>query len=270
MAGGISSQDLYQIINRAFSNWRKGEDVSASAEINIFTQKYQERLKNNPEIDIFEERPVLPKELKEVRRFLNTLESYRETLDVDAKNDYLSEESFRELALALDKYKNVLTPDNQIVSETILGYIKRYLPEYKDYFMLKDCLVEASDIYKRKPKKSGDLGSEECARNAYYFLKKVFKGEEINNIEPCPEKIELYQKSVKLVDCLTPKKYPRTFKFRLKRDLFAKISKCARELSSDYKDIAELAEKESFRFSNAIDNTLNYTLKKYGENEWTK
>ena len=270
MAEGISSNDLYQIINRAFSNWKKGEDVSASSEINILTNKYQERLKNNPQIDIFEEKQVLPQELKDVRNFLNTLENYRETLDVDAKIDYLSEESYRRLATSLEKYKDVLTPENKILADTLSGYIKRYLPEYKGFFMLKDCLEEASNIYKGKPKKSGDLGAEECARRAYYFLKKVFKEDEINNIEPCPEKIELYQKSVKLVDCLTPKKYPRTFKFRLKRDLFAKISKCAANLSTDYKDVAAQAEKESFRFSNAIDNTLNYTLKKYGEKEWEK
>lgn len=270
MAEGISSQDLYQIINRSLSNWRKGVDVSVSAEINIFTKKYEERIKNNPQINIFEEKPALPQELKEVKRFLNTLEDYRETLDIDAKIEYLPEESYRRLATFIDKYKDILIPENKITAETISEYAKRYLPEYKDYFLLKDYLEEADMICKRKPQKVGDAGSEECARDAYYFLKKVFKGDEINNIESCPEKIELYQKSVKLVDCLTPKKYPRTFKFRLKRDLFAKISKCAKELGSDYKNVAELAEKESFRFSNAIDNTLNYTLRKYGENEWTK
>ncbi len=270
MAEGISSKDLYQIINRAFSNWRKGIDVSASSEINIFTKKYQERLKNNPQIDVFEERPVLPQELKEVRRFLNTLESYRETLDVDAKNDYLSEENYRELALALDKYKNVLTPDNQIVSETISEYVKRYLPEYKDFFTLKDCLEEASSIYKRKPKKRGDLDAEECARKAYYFLKKVMKGEEIKNITPCPEKLELYQKSIKLVDCLTPKKYPRTFKFRLKRDLYNEIDKCATNLSADYKSVANEAKAERARFDKAIINVKDFIIRKYGENEWTK
>lgn len=270
MAEGISSNDLYQIINRAFLNWKKGEDVSAGSEINILTNKYQERLKTNPQIDIFEEKPTFPRELKEVRCFLNTLESYRETLDVDAKVDYLSEDSYRELATFLDKYKDILTPENKILAEALSGYIKRYLPEYKDFFMLKDCLEEASSIYKTKPKKAEDWGAEECAHKAYYFLKKVLKGDKIKNIEPCPEKIELYQKSIKLVDCLTPKKYPRSFKFGLKRDLFNEISKCASGLSSDYKDIAEQAERESFRFSNAIVNIKNYIIQKYGENEWTK
>lgn len=270
MAEGISSQDLYQIINRSISNWRKGEDVSASAEINIFTKKYEERLKNSPQIDIFEEKPALPQELKEVSRFLNTLEDYRETLDVDAKIEYLSEESYRRLVTFLDKYKDILTPENKITAETISECAKRYLSEYKDIFTLKDCLAEADMICKRKPKKVGDAGSEECAHKAYYLLKKVMKGEEINNIKPCPEKIELYQKSIKLVDCLTLPKYRRIFKFRLKRDLNAEICKCASALSEDYKDIARDAARESARFDRAIVNTLDFTLSKYGENEWTK
>ena len=270
MADGISSNDLYQIINRAFSNWKKGVDVSVSSEINIFAQKYQERLKSNPQIDIFEETPILPHELKEIRCLLNTLEDYRETLDVDAKKDYLSEESYRSLAVLLDKYNKILTPENRITGETIAEYAKRYLPEYKDFFILKDSHKEASDIYKRKPKKSGDLGSEECAHKAYYFLKKVLKDDEIKNIQPCAEKIKLYQKSLKLVDCLTTPKYRRIFKFRLKRDLYAEISKCASALGEDYKDIAIEAKKESSRFDKAIVNVLNFTLQKYGESEWTK
>ena len=267
---GISNKDLYQILNRTFSNFRNGEDVSLSPEINIFTKKYQERLKTNPQIDIFEETPILPQNLTEVRDLLYVLEDYRETLDVDSKYDYLSEENYRKLAEGIEKYKNGLTPENKHFAESIAEYAKRYLPEYQDYYLLKDCTKEANDIYKRKSKKGDVYNAERNAHDAYFFLKRVMKGERIKSIAPSAEKIELYQASVKIVNCLTSPKYNRTFKFRLKRDLFDEISKCATALGKNYEDTAIQAKKERARFDKAIVNIKDFMLRKYGEDEWAK
>lgn len=262
---GISSKDLYQIVDRAFSQWNRADDVSMSSEINIFTKKYEERFKSNPQIDVFEETPVIPQELKNVRTFLNDLEEYRQTLDVDSINDTLSEQTYRRLSIALDKYKNELSDENKVLGDIISSNVKRHLPEYEDFFMMKDLITEADSVYKRKPKKAQDFGSEECARSAYYLLKRILKNEKIKNLKPCSQKIELYQKSLKLVDCLTPKQYRRTFKFKLKRDINDEIYKCALELKSDYQNIAQEAKKESNKFSKAIVNTLDFSVRKYGE-----
>lgn len=271
MSDGISSKDLYQIINRAISTWNRSFDKPVNTEIKIFADKYQQRLTTNPQLNLFEEVPALPQELKDVWQLLDDLDDYRLATDIDAKSDYVSETLCRRLLCEIRKFQPIISPENLPTTENIIRGIKSYLPEYKDDILLEEYISEADSIHKKKPHKSNDVTEiERCSHQAYFFLKRTLKGSEIKTIQPCPKKIELYQKCIKVVDCLMSKKYRRTFKFKLKKDLNEEIYKCADSLGAGYVATAQNAKEEAKRFDRAIINALDYSIRKYGENEWLK
>ena len=271
MNDGLSNKDLYQIINRAISSWNRFIDRPVNTEINIFAEKYQQRMATNSQLSFFEETPALPQDLKEAQQFFNKLEDYRLATDIDANDDDISETLCRDVLHGLKKFTPILSPENIQTSEILIQNIKRHLPEYKDDIQLEEYIEEANEIHKRKPKRdSNEKAIEDSSHNAYHFLKRILKGTEIKEIKPCAKKIELYQKSIKVVDCLVSKKYRRTFKFKLKKDLNEEIYKCAESLGAGFVAIAQNAKDEVWRFDRAINNALDFSIRKYGENHWLK
>lgn len=281
MEHDVSQQQLYHIINRAVSKCvdiRNSDPVNT--EIKIYCRKYEERKKANSQLNIFEPPLPLKDELKYAVQFLNDLEDYRRATDVYIENeDPLPEEEYRRLLAMTEIFEKNLTEENQSICHTLKENFKRYLPEFKQEILMADYIKQADRIYDMKRgyercRRKNKQSSKNYETETCYFFRDILRDEDLKKIQPCPQKIKLYQSCIRIVDCLPPDKYRRTAKFKLKKDLNYGLRLAAGALGEEYSDIAQRAEHEERRFQNAIEKTQiyyeksNYSYNKRLEEEW--
>ena len=254
MAEDVSNKELYRIINRALEKWGNFDDVSADTEIKIFSQRYNYRCQNNPQVNIFEEALPSPEAVSNAIQFCSDIETYRAHTDIYSdRDDSLSEDFYRRLYKGLERYAANITPNNDIKYKILKKSIQGFLPEFHEIQLLDQYNQEISIIQELKKKKNLEANIK-----ANYFIKQFMNSEELKKIPTSPQKLELYQRSLAVVDSLSKDKFSRSYKFALKRDINKEIYKMATDLGAGYVEVAYKAKEEAERYQNAIDRAKQY------------
>lgn len=266
----INREELYKIINRAITNYASSRDISLTCEINIYEQKYQYRLQNNPQLSIFEDTMPYLQEVKKAKLFCKDLADFKKETDIDASDDDVSPQLCRRLFNQLAEYASYITPENTEIAQRLTNALKYYMPEYKKELLFAGYNRDIANMFEKdKERKSKKRKKENTsAEDAYlemlakHFFKTMREDSFLRDMEACPEKIELYEKSVKIVDFLSSKQYSRFIKYNMKSEIYEEISKIAEELGPDYASKAKKAKEEAQRFKKAVDNLINPPKKK--------
>ena len=262
-------EELYKIINHVLANYGSGKDVSLTTEIKIYNEKYQHRLQTNPQLSIFEEAVPYSEEVKKAILFCEDLADYKERTDIDASDD-VSPATCRRLLKQLAEYAPYLTPENTEICQRLTKTLKYYIPEYKKELLFAEYDKYITDIIERdKARKIKKKNKEKTAvedayieRLANHFFKTMKEDTYLKDMAACPEKMELYEKSVKIVDFLSSKQYSRFVKYNMKREIYEEISNIAEELGPNYASKAKKAKEEAQRFKKSADNIINPPKKK--------
>ncbi len=250
----VSHEELYRIINRAISTYGDGSDVTR--EIKIFQNKYHTRKQQNPQINIFEEKPPLTQDVENAVAFCRSLNRYGEITEIDAKQEDETEEFYRKFYSQIQQYKDHLTPKNKRIYDIIIEEIKKHLPEYGDEVLLKNLNGEIQATIQRKRAKD-KLGYEIRAQD---FFNHFLHNDRVKGIRNSREKMELYQGCLKIVDCLPKENFSRTAKYEIKRDLNQTLMEIAQDMGIEYKEIAQKAQVEVTRYQRAIDNIREHLV----------
>lgn len=263
MAENISRNELYRIISRAIADWENTRDMAINEEIKVFIKNYIQRRKVKPQIDLFEDNLPTFEELNKAKQFCDDLENYRISADIDKENDDLPETVYSRLNEYINATRKYLPVESLKTLDIMQKNIKRKLPEHKGLILLEDYNNEASHIQKMhqtylRACRKKQPASKDYERFAEIFFAEVLNNEDLKKIKSCPEKIKLYENSLKIVDCLPKHKYGRTFKFKLKRDLNYGLKKTAFELGGAYHEIAVKAAYEQQRYQKSMERTKQY------------
>lgn len=261
MTSEIKHNELYRIINRALSGCLNFEGNAVNKEIKIYCSRYIKKQNKKASDPVYE----LPQELLCAIRFCDDLEHYRGTTDIYSdKDETLSENQYRRIFSALNYYDAHIVSKNKKIKNILITSIKHHLPEFREDVLLDKYIEDAERIYKLK--KNSDKTcrqkqqyAKDYEKEAMRLFRELFADEELHQIKSHPKKIELYEKSLKIVNCLPPERYGRVAKFKLKIDLNSAIQKTAALLGENYKPIADKAEREIKRYQRAIEQTQYYT-----------
>ena len=249
MTENISCNELYRIINRALSKWGEFDGAPADKEIKIFNEKYNYRRATNPQIGLFEDALPSQKEVERANQFCSDLEFYREATDIYSENNFdVPEKVYRRLYENLEHYAPHISAENQVKFQCLKQSMQRNLPERQSPVLLSEYNKEM-DVIKDYHKR----GYAESATRARVFLNQLMNDEDIKTMPPSPEKLSLFEKSLKVVDCLPKGSTSRSYKFSLKRDINMRIQETASNLGPAYIEKAQLAKYEISRFQKAID-----------------
>lgn len=275
----IDEEKIYRIINRALTQIGKNSDEPVNKEISILKERYEHQLKQTAHPSLFDRPWVLVEEIQQAQEFCNALEIYRLATDVYIKNTpELQERDVRRLHKGLERYKEHIIEENNIIVTALEGAVRSRLPEFRNQYILEKYNKQALLIYKLKNRhKSQKSKSTDYKHLALYFFTEILNDEELKNIPPCHEKINLYNNALKIVDFLPEKKYNKTAKFHLKSQLYYAISRSALILDHPDKTRAEKAFNEHLRFKRAIHNAMEHSTRldvietmrrKKQEDEW--
>lgn len=257
-------EELYRIINRAIENYGMDRNLSLTDEINIFSQKHRYRVQTNPQIDIFETSLPEIKEVKEAVSFCEDLEYIKQELDIDKdENEYfIPEKMCHRLLQRLKTYAPYLSQSNKDIAQGLAKTLKRYLPEYQKEIILNEYNDAFNYIWQTnknvQKNQRSTINKDYLGSLAVEFYKKFKKDNYLQNMEACPEKIELYEKIIKIINFLPQDRFKRITKFNIKRDLYKDIKEMAEKLGPSYAQKAQKAALEEKRYQDAVDNVINY------------
>lgn len=264
MVEDVSHNELNRIINRAIEKSGYGSDARIDSEVNIFYNKYKTRQQTNPQISIFEDKIPTLEDVKSAKTFCENLEEYRkelyayEMLDID-----LSENICRQVYKGLEKYESIISPGNKLRFDAIKKNVMRNIPELKGKVKIEEYNETAINIHKlHKEYKKNHSSYKNYEMTSLDFFREITKDEDLKEYKPSPEKLQLYQNCVKIVDCLPKEKYGRMAKFRLKRDIYKEIGNIASQLGENYEQLVYESISQSNRYQNAIETTQSYIDRK--------
>ncbi|MCM1323095.1 MAG: hypothetical protein NC218_02820 [Acetobacter sp.] len=261
----IGETEIYQEINQALKQIGKSSDEPVNKDILRLKMQYKHQCKQNTHPSLFDRSWVLTEEINAAQTFCDALEAYRLATDVhiDDTPD-LSEHSVRILHKGLERYKPYISEENSSIIKALETTIHSRLPEFRSQYILKQYNQQAQMIYRlKKRQKSAKAMSSDCERQALYFFAEILDNEELRKIKPCPEKMNLYINSVKIVDCLPKEKYSRFAKFQLKCRFYYAISRSALILDKPDRTRAQAAYEQYLRFKKAAEKTLEYSNSEY-------
>lgn len=260
----IKVTELYRIINRAIKKYGEStdSDVSLTSEINIFKQKYAYYAQQHLQLIIFEEPVSSLQQIENAERFCKELEYLKKETDLYNEKGSVSEDGCRYLFQQLSEYESHIEDDNSKHVESLKALLKHYLPEYKKEIVINEYNLDM-DIMKRiqnsnKKRKIKAKNDSFLQKRAQLFFESFMKDGYLQNMEACPEKIDLYEKSLKFVNLLPSNKYSRVKKFKIKVEINEKIKKMAEALGPGYAGKAQKATAEIRKFQNSIVKTINY------------
>ncbi len=250
----IAAKELYRIINHALSKIRENSDTPINEEIVLLKKRYVEQSKNI-------ELPPFLGEFGAAEDFCNALEAYRLSTDVYAENPpELFERNVRLIQKGIERYRPHIDKENYVVISALETTIRSRLPELRSQYVLEQYNKMAKLIYGLKKKqKAKKISPADCERLALQFFTDVLNDKELKGIGLCPEKMELYENTLNIVDCLPKARYNKTMKFQLKSQLYRAISLGALKLDYPDEGRAKTAYNEYLRFKNAADNALAHT-----------
>lgn len=262
MKNDFNQTELRQIINRALAKCMNIEGEAVNTEISIFCARYVERQNKNAQDS---SQTYLPDELSKALSFCDDLEEYRRITDVYSEQEHtMSEMQYRHLLLMLNKYDKEIFPENKTIQHLLENNIKRHLPEYKDDILLDGYNEEADRIYKLRKEYEYTIRKKQPAakdyeRNALGFFKELFTNKDLHAIKAHPKKLTLYEKCIRIVNCLPASHYNRTAKYKLKKDLNYGLLRTAYLLGEEYAPIIQKAQSEIKRYQKAIEKTQYFS-----------
>ncbi len=259
----MSDTVMYRIINQSLKGTGNSSQYPVDTEMTKFGYEYHTRLKENIQLSLFDEHWPVKEDVRKAVGFCNCLEQYRQATDVYAKEPpELSAEVGRRLLEYIQYFRPYITEENLCALNGIESSVKRYLPEYRPMLVLEDFNCKAELILQDKKKQKRlkqkkEPYSTRYEQRAVDLLKEITFSDDLKQIEPCREKIQLLQNCLLLIDCL-PAKFKRTKKFQFKCSVNAEIAREARLLSPPDLTLAQKAHEEELKYHNAIEKALSY------------
>ncbi len=264
--------ELYKIINRAIKNYGITENVSLVSEIHIYEQKYLYRLQTNPQLNIFENNIPYKEQVEKTKLFCEDLDYFKQKTGLDSDDCDVSKFVCRRLLEQLDTYASHIEDENIEVVQKLKRTLKSYLPEYKKENTFAEYREEISQIKARmrynKKYKNKNENDIILKQRVLSFFKKLLEDGYIKNMDACPEKIDLYEGAIGIVNTLPQNKYSRTKKFELKSNLYKEIAETAKKLGPRYILILEEANKNATRFAKAKENATKRRRMSPEESWW--
>lgn len=276
MTENLQIEELYRIINRAVSRCTNHENSPVNAEISIYQNKVAHRHSADGQLSIWKDDSQVYVETAKAADFCDSLEEYRQSVDLYASNKQdLSEYHYRKILKGIEHFRPQIYSENMYILNALEYNCKRHLPEYHDKMLLEEYNRKALRIRDMKQgydrlRRQNQKASKDYEKDAFYFFKEVMNNEELRKIKGCAEKLSLYENCLNIVDCLPAEKYNRSAKFKLKKDFNYAIRITAAVLSRDvnnaeqakrYEDISKKAEYEEKRYAKAIERVKEFTEK---------
>ncbi|MBO5039425.1 MAG: hypothetical protein J6C85_08265 [Alphaproteobacteria bacterium] len=262
MENNFNQTELRQIINRALAKCMNLEGHAVNTEMNIFCSRYIVRQSKSPQ-DMTQ--ATLPKELSKALNFCDDLEEYRQTTDVYSEQDNtMSEMQYRRILSMLSDYDKDIFPENKAMQHLLENNIKRHLPEYQVDILLDGYNDEADRIYKLKKEyeyatRKKQPAAKDYEKNALNFFKELFTNKDLHAIKTHPKKVTLYEKCIRIVNCLPASHYNRTAKYKLKKNLNYGLFRAASLLGEEYLPKIKKARLEMERYEKAIEKTQYFS-----------
>lgn len=276
MTENLQIQELYRIINRAVSHCTNHENSAVNAEISIYQNKMAHQVRNDRQLSIWKDDSEVYTETAKAMDFCDSLEEYRQSIDLYASNKQdLSEYNYRKLLKGIEYFRPQIYSENMYILNALEYNCKRQLPEYHDKMLLEEYNRKALRIRDMKQgydrlRRQNQKASKDYEKDALYFFREVMNNEELRKIKGCAEKLSLYENCLNIVDCLPAEKYNRSAKFKLKKDFNYAIRITAAALSRDannaeqakrYEDISKKAEYEENRYAKAMERVREFSEK---------
>ncbi len=257
MSKNISTKELYHIINQSLSKCGNHSDNPVNEDIQKFYDMYWQAIKNNSQLDIFEEVPTLS-EIRKSITFCNLLDKYRLSVDPYRKdNIFLTEKECKELSEYINYFSPHISKENEKRIQILTSYIRYHISDKRNEDTLKNYDERIKKIIKNKKENSDQAGKTP----AEYLFYDLFHDEDFTSIPLSTEKILIYVKSIEAVNSLPNNKYSRTDKFKLKRDLNNFVIQCCETLGDKDSDVRKSAEQDIIKFQKAMENARHHKEK---------
>lgn len=260
----ITSSEIHRIINRSVMRYFNDDDNKLNTEMLAFEKRYYHYL-SHTQRSLFDEPVPTQKELSYAINFCNTLERYRISNDINAKENFeLSHTEYLTLLKGIQYYRKYIPFENVNIFDSMERNIKYFLPEYRLYNIIEDYNNDISiiksqhKIYQKKKKTSQSATSTSYQILTVHFFKELSQNQELKDMPACPEKIELYKNCISIVDYLPKDKYNRTTKYKIKCQFYLALFHMAKSLPTPDIDLARKSHDEYQRFTRAIERSLTY------------
>lgn len=255
----ISKEEMYRIINRAISECSNNRDYAVNDEIQHFSDKHWQAIKENRQLSMFDAEIPSLHDVRKATYLCDLLDEYRISMDVYAKENIpLSHEKYRNLYAELDYFRPHITKENQLAFNTLERGIRKSLPEFKNSEIINEYIENLDGIIKIKKTKDNSNIREGLTENIF---KKLSEDEDFKSIPPSADKIKVYSKCIEIVNNLTDNKYSRSTKYMMKRDLNMAIVRTCNILGESFSDTCITAKEEANKFQNATENARHHKEK---------
>lgn len=259
----ISNAKMNSIINRSIEETGKCSNNPVDTEMIKFGYEYRMRLNENIQLNLFDEHWPAKEDVRMAVGFCNYLEQYHQATNVYAKEcPELEMETCRKLLQYIQYFRPVVANQNLATLNGMERSLKYRLPECRPLLLLEDFNCHAEMIlqdkkrqkYLKQKKQPYDTQYEQRAK---LLLQEITFTDELKQLKPSREKIQLLQNCLQLINCL-PVSVKRTKKFQYKCSINNAIAREARLLTPPDLELAQNAHNEAQRYHNAIEKALSY------------